>query len=114
MDLEESFDELSNLDPPLQHYLRQAALREAFVLLERLDEPLRQQQPPQSPRPPTPPPELDQGMLESQLADFDAPQQFFPPQPLPPVDWALIAYGLVMLAEAKYQRQQQQLIFVSL
>ena len=118
VNLDSSIDELPDLNVtqefplPLHHQV----LREAYVLLERL------QDPPQ--RPLTPPPELevDWEGLEAALADFDAPQplilqqpevvpqpQFVPllyvqPQPLPQVDWAMVAYALFIIAEQEHQQ----------
>lgn len=56
-------------------------------------------------------------MLEGQLAGFhvpqhlDAPQLFERPPPQQPVDWALTAYALVMLAEHEHQ-QQKSILFL--
>ena len=118
------------LEPPLEHQ----CLREAYVLLRRLQEPQL--------RPVTPPPErpqrdqtppLDQEdwvVLEAAVANFDGQQQvvfvpppvmiqqpdvvpfpelvpatFEPPQPLQQVDWATIAHALFSIAE----RESRQL-----
>lgn len=81
VDLKSSLEELPDLDltqefpPPLRHQV----LHEAYVLLERLQEPRLQPltQPPEPPlRPLTPPPEpeVDWVGLEDALANFDAPQ----------------------------------------
>lgn len=130
VDLKSSLDELPDLDitqefPPLEHQV----FREAYVLLERLQD--------QSQRPLTPPPEteVDWAGLEEALADFDAPQhplvlplqqqlvppplilqqpdvdpyqEFVPqpvlqPPPLPQVDWAMVAYALFSIAERKHR-----------
>ena len=53
VDLAESFDKLPGLNPPLQHYIKQASLREAYIILERFDDPLLQ--PAQPARPLMPP-----------------------------------------------------------
>ena len=110
--------------PPLQHQ----ALREAFVLLNRLQLPLLQPLTPPAefpPRSPTPPEEqvVDWQDLEEAVAAFDGQQHFAPPPmlipqqpnvvpqpefvpagfvqppPLPQVDWAMVAYALFTLAE---------------
>ena len=111
--------------PPLQHQV----LREAYVLLERL------QLPPLQPL--TPPPELEPRIvspgavfdidweeLEEGLAIFDGPPvplmqqpivvpvpQFEPahfvqPPPMPRVDWAAIAHALFVAAEQQHREQQ--------
>ena len=114
--------------PPLQHQ----ALREAYVLLHRMQlPPLRPlTPPPELPRRvATPPPEpvVDWVALEAGVADFDAPHRgvlppqlvlqhpnvvpvpqfipadFVPPQPLQQVDWAMIAYLLFTIAERESQ-----------
>ena len=117
------------LQPPLQHQ----CLREAYVLLRRLQVPPLQ--------PVTPPPELPQRhqtppldqedwvVLEAAVANFDGQQQvvfvppplmlqqpevvpfpelvpatFVPPQPLQQVDWATIAHALFSRAERESQQ----------
>ena len=116
--------------PPIQHRM----LREAYVLLSRLQLPPLQlvAPPPEFPlRPPTPPPEqrVDWEGLEAAVAEFDAPGAFeLPPQlgleqpevaacpqympanfaappPLPPVDWAMVAYALFTIAERDSQQR---------
>ena len=149
IDLDSSIESLPNIDPrpqfqlpveplvdlghldvtlelqPLQHQV----LREAYVLLERL------QLPPLQPM--TPPPELEQRVsspgleveidwevLEEGLAVFDGPpvpqiQQpvavpvpqfepanFLQPPPMPRVDWAAIAHALFVAAEQQHREQQ--------
>ena len=121
------------LQPPLQHQ----CLREAYVLLRRLQVPPLQ--------PVTPPPELTQRhqtppldqedwvVLEAAVANFDGQQQvvvvppplmlqqpevapfpefvpatFAPPQPLQQVDWATIAHALFSIAERE-SRQRNEL-----
>ena len=91
-------------------------MRRAIVFLERLCDPVLPLQ--QLPRPPTPPPEVDDqvdwDLLEQGLEAFDAPQQQLLPQPVlapvppPQVDWALIAYALAMVREMELHQQQQQ------
>ena len=116
--------------PPLQHQ----ALREAFVLLNRLQlPPLQPLTPPPEfpPRPPTPPEEevVDWQDLEEAVAAFDGQHHFAPPPmlvpqqpnivpqpefvpvgfaqppPLPQVDWAMVAYALFTLAERESRQQ---------
>ena len=133
---DQSLEDLGPLDitqefpPPLQHQ----ELREAYVLLSRLQRPpLRPLTPPPEPplRPPTPP--LEQAVdwlgLEAAVADFDAlqylvlppplvlqqpevapvpqfiPVHFAPPPPLLPVDWAMVAYALFTIAEREHERR---------
>ena len=116
--------------PPLHHQ----TLREAYVLLSRLQLPPLQPltPPPELPLcPPTPPPEqpLDWEGLEAAVAEFDAPwcfalpppivlqqpevapyPQFIPayfaaPRPLPQVDRAMVAYALFTVAEHDNQQR---------
>ena len=112
----------SELLPPLQHRV----LREAYVLLERLQlPPLQPLTPPpelqQHPLTPLPVLHIDWGELEGSLAAFDRPPmpqlqqpavapypQFVPvhfaqPLPLPQVDWAAIAHSLFVVAEREHQ-----------
>ena len=117
--------------PPLQHQ----ALREAFVLLSRLQLPPLQPltPPPEFPlRPQTPPEEqaIDWEGLEVAVAAFDEQQHLAPPpllapqEPdvvlcpqfvpagfaqrplLPQVDWAMVAYALFTVAEQESQRRR--------
>ena len=111
--------------PPLQHQV----LREAYVLLERLQlPPLQPLTPPPElePRPVSPLPVLniDWGELEVNLAIFDGPPvpqiqqpvavpvpEFVPanfaqPPPMQQVDWAAIAHALFTAAEQQYRQQQ--------
>ena len=118
-------DITTEFPPPLQHQ----ALREAYVLLNRLQLPPLQPLTPPPELPvghltPPPEPEADWAALEQTVAHFVAPQQhllpppplvlqqpfvlpqplfvpafFTPPPPLPPVDWAMIAYALFTIAE---------------
>ena len=114
--------------PPLQHRV----LREAYVLLQRLQLPELQRitPPPEQPaRAPTPPPEeeVDWVEVEAAVAEFDGQRYFLVPQPpalqepevpaipqhvpfdfavpppMPPVDWAQIARALFSLAERQSQ-----------
>ena len=121
MDLDSSAEDLPDIDPrpEFPRLLQHQVLREAYVLLERLQEP--QQQPK---RPPTPPvePEVDCAGLEDPLAEFDAPQPIYVqqvvlpplpfkhPQPPPPVDWAMVAYALFTIAEREHQQRLNNLI----
>ena len=111
--------------PPLRHQV----LREAYVLLERLQlPPLQPLTPPPElePRPVSPLPVLhiDWGELEGNLAIFDGPpvpqiqqpvvvpvpqfepDHFVPPPPMPRVDWAAIAHALFTAAEQQHREQQ--------
>ena len=77
LDIDSSVDELPDIDPRAQPQLpqRRHLLRNAYILLGRLQEPLPQA----ALRPLTPPPEVepdvDWVVLEEGLADFDAPWQ---------------------------------------
>ena len=137
IDLESTLEDLGDLDittefpPPHQHQV----LREAYVLLHRLQLPQARPLTPPPELPPhqlTPPPEqgVDWVGLEAAVAAFDPPQQhlvlppvlvlqqpevvphpqfmpayFAPPPPLPQVDWAMIAYALFTVAEREHQRR---------
>lgn len=107
VDLSETLDELPDLDPqPQRATNQQAAVHEAYVVLERLDEDLVMPQLPLLLV--TPPPYLmlsiDWNQLDYQLVVFDN-QEPQPPQPQiqmqqpqPLIDWGLIAVALINLA----------------
>ena len=141
VDLDSSLESLPNIDPRPQHQLpvlsqarelpaplQHQVLREAYVLLERLQLPPPQPlaPPPElrpHPVPPLPVLHIDWGELEDNLAAFDGPplpalQQpsivpypqfvpvhFAPPQPLQQVDWAAIAHALFTIAEREHQQR---------
>ena len=129
VDLDSSVETLPDIDPTPQHQLpalpcepwpqlEHRVLREAYVLLERLQLPPLQ--------PPTPPPELelrpeeplpvleiDWGELEAHLVAFDGPPvpQLEQPVVVPvpqfvPVNWAAIAHALFTAAEQQHREQQ--------
>ena len=142
VDLDSSLESLPNIDPRPQHQLpvlslpgellpplQHCVLREACVLLERLQlPPLQPLTPPpelqQRPLTPLPVLHIDWGELEGNLAAFDGPPlpllqqptivpylQFVPVHfaqtpPLPQVDWAAIAHALFMVAEREHQLKQ--------
>ena len=113
INLAESFDELPDLEPPPRRAtIQEVALKQAYVVLHRVDEyrllpqlPLINVQ-----QQPDPPLEVDWIQVEYELAALDhqpLPQQVppqllppqFQPQPLqPPIDWELIAVALINLA----------------
>ena len=120
-------DVTAEIAPPLQNQ----TFREACVLLHRMQvPPLQQITPPPElpPRPVTPPPEQDETWveLEAAVAGFDGqhyvlvtqplalqqpnvahvPAGHQPPQPMPPVDWALIAHALFAIAEKEHVERQ--------
>ena len=124
----EDLDITREFPPPLQHQV----LREAYVLLQRLQLPPLQPLTPPPERPLTQPPvqEVDWVELEGGLAAFDALQQslelppplilqqpavvpfpqlvpfnFVPPLPLPQVDWAMVAYSLFLITEREHQQR---------
>ena len=115
--------------------LRNQTFREAYVLLQHMQllplQPLTPS-PELPPRAVTLPPEQDEGWveIEAAVADFDG-QQFVlltqplvlqqpqvapvpehipaghqPPQPMPAVDWALIAHALFSIAEREHGERQ--------
>ena len=118
--------------PPLQHRV----LTEAYVLLQHLQLPALQHitPPPElPPRAPTPPPEEEEQWrtLEVELERLDnnsyaltvteplalqqpqvepvpehVPAAHVQPQPMPAVDWALVAHALFTVAEAEYRQRE--------
>ena len=100
VDLSQSIDELSDLNPqPRQATIQLSTLRQAYVVLERIDAELPLPQLPVLPTvpPPVQPLEVDLDQLERDLAALDQ----LLPQPQPPqaeIDWPLIAIALVNLA----------------
>ena len=132
VDLESSLEELHDLNITVEEHIR-----EAYVLLHRLQlPPLQPLTPPPElpPQPLTPPPEQENWVgLEAAVAHFDGPEQqlalppplvlqqpdaahipqfipvnFAPPPHLPQVDWAMIAYALFTIAERE-SRQHNDL-----
>ena len=114
VDLSRSVDELPELNPqPAPPTTADAAIRQAVVLLERIDGRLPLPQFPVCPvtlPPPESEPEVDWNELEPNLAVWDQPPQFqqvapIVPQPAPqlppPIGWELIAYALLNLAQMK-------------
>ena len=124
-------DITEELLPPLRHH----TLREAYVLLQRLQlPPLQPITPPPELQPLalTPPPEQaeDWDALEVGVANFDGhqytvlvqhlelqqpqvvavpelvPQRLTGPQPIPPVDLALIAHALFSIAEREHRGRE--------
>ena len=123
-------DITQEFSPPLQHQ----TLREAYVLLQRLQlPPLQPITPPPElpPRALTPPPDQEGWVeVEAAVATVDgqryvvfapplelqqpevapvpefAPGHFVQPQQLPPVDWARIAAALFMIAEHESRQGQ--------
>ena len=124
-------DVTAEIVPPLWSQ----TFREACVLLHRMQAPpLQQITPPPEllPRPVTPPPEQDDTWVEFEaaVADFDGeryvmvtqplalqqpnvvpvpehvPAHHQPPQPMPPVDWGLIAHALFAIAEREHRERQ--------
>ena len=124
----------AELLPPLRHQ----TLREAFVLLQRLQlPPLLPITPPPElpPRALTPPPEqaVEWDAMEVRVANFDGQEYAIlatqpialqqpqvapmpehsqratshqPLQPMPAVDWALIAHALFTIAEGEYRGRE--------
>ena len=121
----------AELLPPLHHQ----TLREAFVLLQRLQlPPLLPITPPPElpPRALTPPPEqaVEWDAVEVGVGNFDGqeyavlvpllelqqpqvvavpelvPPRLTEPQPVPPVDWALIAHALFSIAEREHSGRE--------
>ena len=153
VDLDSSLESLPNIDPrpqwqlpeqPLQDLgplnitaellppLNHQTLREAVVLLQRLQvPPLQTITPPPElpPRPLTPPPEqaVEWDLVEAGVANFDGrnyavlvpalelqqppvvavpellPPRLAQPQPIQPVDWALVAHALFTVAEGEHR-----------
>lgn len=100
VDLSETYDELPDLDPrPQRATIQQAALRQAYVLIERLNEDLVVPQLPVLPvaQQPDSPLSIDWNQLEYQLPVFDnqepqAPQpQIELHQDHQQMDWGLVA-----------------------
>ena len=153
VDLDLSIESLPNIDPrpqwqlpeqPLQDLgplditaellpqLHHQTLREAVVLLQRLQVPPLQKITPPPELPPrdlTPPPEqaVEWDVVEAGVANFDRrdyvlfvpalelqqlqvvavpellPQRLAQPQPIQPVDWALVAHALFSIAEGEHR-----------